>query len=330
MGGQIVFKGRKIELSQEAGGTEDTKEGGRPTGPSQGLILCDQLLSDGRVTAEIEFFDEIDESAGCELVLAYEIDTGRQISAGITGADWTLYAIREMNPVIDRRAGSEGPQWVPYAIAGDRSNLEGHRKYNLEVRIVGSRISLHVNRVHVASANLPTPRSQPRQAGIWCRNSGDIRISNFKVESQKPQAFAVMQFSEPYNDVYREVIKEVCRRYEVHVVRADEVYGPGIIIGDVAQQIIDSQLIIADISPPNANVYFEVGYAHALNKPIILLARKGTVLPFDVAAFRVLFYEDSISGKSKLEEGLRNHLKAIVGEEVMEKSTSNPGPEADT
>jgi hypothetical protein len=65
--------------------------------------------------------------------------------------------------------------------------------------------------------------------------------------------------------------------------------------------------------PNNPNVYFEVGYALVMKKPTILLARKGTSLPFDVAGFRVLFYEDSIGGKGKLEEGLRRHLAAILG-----------------
>jgi len=54
-----------------------------------------------------------------------------------------------------------------------------------------------------------------------------------------------------------------------------------------------------------------LGYAYALNKPTILIAEKGTKLPFDLYPFRTLFYENSIAGKKKLEDGLRNHLKAI-------------------
>jgi nucleoside 2-deoxyribosyltransferase len=76
-------------------------------------------------------------------------------------------------------------------------------------------------------------------------------------------------------------------------------------------------VIIADISPINPNVFFEVGYAFALEKPIILLAERndsdGTTLPFDVSPFRVLFYDNSIGGKSKLEDGLRKHLREILG-----------------
>ena len=77
-------------------------------------------------------------------------------------------------------------------------------------------------------------------------------------------------------------------------------------------------MIIADIStlPPNdeinANVFFEVGYAHALSKPVILLARKGTPLPFDVRSFRVLFYEDSIGGKARLDDSLKRYVNEVL------------------
>ena len=121
-----------------------------------------------------------------------------------------------------------------------------------------------------------------------------------------------MQFGPEFDDVYQDVVKEVCKSYEVNVLRADEVSGPGLIIGDIVRELSVSQLVIADITPTNANVYFEVGYALALAKPTILLAKKGTPLPFDVAGFRTLFYEDTIGGKKKLEDGLRKHLDAIL------------------
>lgn len=122
-----------------------------------------------------------------------------------------------------------------------------------------------------------------------------------------------MQFSEPYTDVYLNVIKSVCKEFGITAVRADEIYGPGVIVKDIIEQVANAQLVIADISAPNANVYFEVGYALASGKPIILLAKKDTTLPFDVSGFRVLFYEDSIGGKSKVEDGLRKHLTALLG-----------------
>ena len=127
-----------------------------------------------------------------------------------------------------------------------------------------------------------------------------------------------MQFSAPFTDVYLDVIKSTCKDFGIDAIRADEIYGPGVIVNDIVEQVLGAQLVIADISIENAKVYFEVGYALAKKKPLILLAKKGTSLPFDVSGFRVLFYEDSIGGKSKVQDGLRNHLRALLGPEVRE------------
>ena len=72
-------------------------------------------------------------------------------------------------------------------------------------------------------------------------------------------------------------------------------------------------MLIAEITAPNQNVFYEIGYAHALNKPTILLAQRGKDLPFDIRSYRVIFYDDSI-GKPLIEKTLREHLQAILQE----------------
>jgi nucleoside 2-deoxyribosyltransferase len=96
--------------------------------------------------------------------------------------------------------------------------------------------------------------------------------------------------------------------------RADETYSPGLIIADIVKQISESKIVIAEITEANPNVYYEVGYSHAINKPTILIADKGIKLPFDVSAFRTLFYENSIGGKNKIEKGLREFLRNILAQ----------------
>ena len=148
--------------------------------------------------------------------------------------------------------------------------------------------------------------------GLWCMSQSDIVISDYEIIPEAPTAFVVMQFSQPYNELYTQVIKPICNEFGIEAMRADEAYGPGIIIGDIARQVSQSKVIIAEITPANPNVYYEVGYAHALNKPTILIAEKSTLLPFDVSPFRVLLYENSIHGKATAEEALRGHLKTIM------------------
>lgn len=323
----IIFKGKSNERPPQPSipgdpGT-DQKASELPTSaPSVGLIICDQELISGTVSAEVELPDvDAKDEATCQLVVPYDVETQGLVGAGINALGSGMFSIREWTSGIQAKSGAaergtsnpESLRWSYNAVTGDRSNLKANFRYAMEVTVFGSRIVLYVNGVQVAIANTPMTSNHARPTGIFCVSSSDIRISHFRVEAKKAKAFIVMQFSQPYDQVYSEVIKNACAEYGLEPIRGDEIYEPGIIVQDVIREIVGAQLIIADITPENANVYFEVGYALALNKPIILLARKGTPLPFDVSAFRVLFYEDSIGGKAKVEQGLRSHLGAILG-----------------
>ena len=120
-----------------------------------------------------------------------------------------------------------------------------------------------------------------------------------------------MQFGSPFDELYGEVISPVCAEMGVDAYRADDIYRPGVIIQDIIQGLVEANVIIAEITPTNANVFYELGYAHALKKPVILLAERGTALPFDVSGYRVIFYDDAIRGKGNLEAELRRHLTNI-------------------
>jgi hypothetical protein len=221
---------------------------------------------------------------------------------------WSMFEIRGWTP------GTQAQQarFRNYYLGGSRETLEANRPYHLESEVIGSRVSLWIDGVEVAKTLLLDPLPQRRQVGVWCGSRANIAIQNFTVRSEKPRAFVVMEFGASFDELYSEVIKGICGEYEVEVLRGDEMYGPGLIIGDIIKQVARAQLVIADVTPRNPNVYFEVGYALAMQKPIILLAKKGTPLPFDVAPFRVLFYEDTIGGKTRVEEGLRKHVTAIL------------------
>jgi len=304
----VVFRGKETPGSDAADGTLQQE-----TRPAIGLILSNQTLSAGTLSAEITF-ERTDHQAVCEVVLGYDLDSKGQISAGL-GGSFAMFSIREWQPPSG--PGLQQGTWKNYALSGDLVNLQAGRPYQVEVRVAGSRVALWVDEVQVASATVNRALSHPRQSGLFCIGGADITIHNFKVEAQRPRAFVVMQFSSPYNEVYSSVIRRVCSEMDLEPVRADELYGPGIIIKDVIDQLARAQIVIAEISPANPNVYFEVGYALALQKPIILLARReqpDARLPFDISAFRVLFYEDSIAGKERIEEGLRNHIREILGE----------------
>ena len=276
------------------------------TSASIGQIMSNHYFAGGTIEAVITF-DQVNEQSSAEVILAYDPQKRFFLTAGLGSLAPVMFGIREFT-----LGGGAGAQMNSHAMGGTRENLEPGQSYRVRVRAIGSVVSLDVNDVHVLTATIPYPLKQS-QVGIWCFADHKITISNFKVTPVRPRAFTVMQFSSPFNEIYSNVIKKVCERNGLESVRADEITGPGLIIGDVIQQILDSKVIIADITHQNANVFFEVGYAFALNKPTILIAEKPTNLPFDLSPFRVLFYENSIAGKEKVEEALEKHIKSIMG-----------------
>ncbi len=293
--GEYILK--KDELTFK-GKVQEYNEGQK--GAAIANLICNQYFGGGKITAEISF-KNINPPTACEIIIYFDPNTKTFVSVGLGGAK-SMYSIRSF-------AGN----WTNHSLTGDYENLKSNKYYKLEVELKGSTVTLKVDGITVLVTTLPfnLPISQ---TGLWCQSEDDIIIKNFTVKKETPKAFVVMQFSSPFNELYEEVIKKVCKEFDLNVVRADETYGPGLILADITKQINESRLIIAEISLSNPNVFYEVGYSHALNKPTILIAEKTTKLPFDVSPFRTLFYENTIAGKQKIEDGLRNHISAALSD----------------
>ena len=82
----------------------------------------------------------------------------------------------------------------------------------------------------------------------------------------------------------------------------------GMVLTQIEDAINGVDVVVAEISEANMNVYFEIGYARALGKPLVLIAKQGVSLPFDISGLRVLYYEDTISGYRALKEGINKYL----------------------
>jgi hypothetical protein len=256
-------------------------------------------LSEGTISCDVEFESLDDLNSSCEIILYRQPDNGFTVLAGLGGG--VAFGIRHF----------DGQQWISHFRGGEKAILEAHRSYNVTVERSSNLVTLAVDDVVVGRVNLPWILA-PSQVGLWVGGSSEITVRNFTVEREHAKAFVVMQFSPPYNELYEDVIKPVCKEFGVDVERADETPGPGFIIQDVVRKIEEATFIIADITPSNPNVFFEVGYAYAVKRPTILVADRQSQLPFDVSGFRTLFYENTIGGKGKIEEGLRSFVDAIL------------------
>jgi len=71
-------------------------------------------------------------------------------------------------------------------------------------------------------------------------------------------------------------------------VRADKISEPGLITNQIIQFLMDSPLVVVDLTGRNPNVFYELALCHALRKPLIQVIKKGEVLPFDVSGIRTI------------------------------------------
>ena len=191
---------------------------------------------------------------------------------------------------------------------GTRANV--NEWISMRVTVVGSTVSLFVNEIKLFEQDETVQRGQ---LGLYIASFSDVEVRNISIEAAAPTAFVVMQFTADYDALFTDVIRPAFEEFGYRVVRGDDASFSGMIIEDISRAIREASVVVADITPDNPNVFYEVGFAHALEKPTILLSdRKREKLPFDVSGFRTLYYDNTIGGKSTVDSRLREHLRAIA------------------
>ena len=117
-------------------------------------------------------------------------------------------------------------------------------------------------------------------------------------------AFVLMPFDPAFEDVYKIGIREAAEAARINAERLDDqIYAEGM-LDRVYRQIEAADVIVADMSGRNPNVFYEVGYAHAKEKLCILITNDADSIPFDLKHRRHIVY----SSIAKLREELERHL----------------------
>lgn len=109
-------------------------------------------------------------------------------------------------------------------------------------------------------------------------------------------AFVLIPFDKKFDDIYMLGIKETAAHLDILAERVDEQIFQEGILERIYRQIEVADIIIADMSGQNPNVFYEVGYAHAKGKLCILMTSDAADIPFDLKHHRHLVYGKSING----------------------------------
>lgn len=139
-----------------------------------------------------------------------------------------------------------------------------------------------------------------------------------------PYLFVLMPFAEDFSDIYKLGIKSVATNLGMRCERVDEIEFNDAILSQIYDGIQRADLVIADMTGRNPNVFYEVGYAHALAKEVVLLTQKAQDIPFDLAGQNHIVYKRSIT---TLQERLEKRLRAFL-ETFRKKQKTETEPPA--
>src|ERR1700683_555565 len=118
----------------------------------------------------------------------------------------------------------------------------------------------------------------------------------------KPVCFVAMPFGKAgtalrmkYDSVYDHVIRMPVEEAGFHCDRADKIPGTGDIVDMLKSKLVTAALVVVDLSDRNPNVFYELGFRHALDKPTITIANTNEIenigLPFNINHYNTIAYE---------------------------------------
>lgn len=135
--------------------------------------------------------------------------------------------------------------------------------------------------------------------------------------------FVVMPFSPLYQTEYEKVIQPTLEELDIKCIRGDQIYTQQRIMDDIWGSIRSCRFIIAELTGRNPNVLYEVGLAHAIGKPVIIMTRNEEDVPFDLKNLRYLFYDinDPYWGEN-LKKGLKSLIQKVIENPSIENYLS--------
>ena len=129
----------------------------------------------------------------------------------------------------------------------------------------------------------------------------------------KKTCFVIMPFGEYFNTYYDDIYIPAIKDTDLTAKRADDFYKPGYIIKDIWDNINQCELLLADLTGKNQNVFYELGLAHAINKPVVIIAENIEDIPFDIRGLRVITYnKNKPNWGHELQKNISKSIKETI------------------
>lgn len=131
---------------------------------------------------------------------------------------------------------------------------------------------------------------------------------------QEDICFVMMPFADPIGHYYSLIYKPAIEKAGLTPVRADDdIFSTGKIIDQIWRGINSAKILVAELTSRNANVFYELGLAHALQKPVVLVSSNENDVPFDLHHIRVIYYDmtDPFWGQKLIDKIAENVVSAL-------------------
>jgi fructose-1-phosphate kinase PfkB-like protein len=164
----------------------------------------------------------------------------------------------------------------------------------------------------VLSSRFSVPEINNLDALLETTSSKPHPIFPYSQSTSRFDVFMLMPFSNPFKEIYSKHIKPILLSLDLSSGTAGDIFNNQTIIGDIWEGIKNAQIIIADFTNKNPNVFYEVGLAHSIGKETILITQDLKDIPFDLRHIRIIEYSNTPNGLEILKNNLENVVKEIV------------------
>lgn len=130
--------------------------------------------------------------------------------------------------------------------------------------------------------------------------------------SPEPNLVSVMMPFDSKFDLVFETIKQTSAQMGLKCERADNIWDHHAVIQDIVSLISRSRVVICDCSSRNANVFYEAGIAHTLDRDVILIAQADEDVPFDLRHLRYAKYLNNSEGRADLCRQIQARLRSLL------------------
>jgi nucleoside 2-deoxyribosyltransferase len=289
---------------------------------AQGYVLLNGCMN--------EFDKVIAEGALAQANAGPKLDAKRSIRSWVLSGHEPSHRIGQLQQsALSSWDPGEGPQALPEPIAhadavvlvdGERGTFRTANLARLAGKPVlpvavfgGAAAILYDNESQrLASGRSGTPAPDfsvlnAYQPSDWAEYAAEV-VSLAGRMISGTSVFVVMSFRPESDDTYG-TIERVCRDFHLQAIRTDKTMETERIFERIVRGIHDAALVIVDVSFSSPNIYYELGYAEALGKTVIVIAKEGTELPFDTKDIPTLFWKD----QTRLASALAAVMRQIMG-----------------